>query len=68
MTDMKPFNYEELRKKLDAAPSREERYRLTLEAISKGLGRVCDEYETCTHPACADSCMAVLISLEALRS
>jgi hypothetical protein len=38
------------------------------EALSKirKLGRVCPEFETCTHPVCADSAAAVLIASEAL--
>lgn len=43
-----------------------DRYRKALEEIAK-LGKVCEEFEICNHPACNDSAGAVLIALEALK-
>ena len=42
------------------------RLRKALDSIAK-LGRVCPDFETCRHPACADSCGAVLLALDALN-
>ncbi len=36
-----------------------------LTTISK-MGRVCEEFEICQHPACADSAGAVLLALDVL--
>jgi len=41
------------------------RFRGALDKIAT-LGRVCPDFEICTHPPCQDSCGAVLIALEAL--
>jgi hypothetical protein len=42
-------------------------YREALTRISN-MGRVCPEFEICSHPACSDSCGAVLVALEALKA
>lgn len=43
-----------------------ERYRGALLEITK-MGRVCEDFLDCKHPACSDSCGAVLVALEALK-
>jgi hypothetical protein len=46
--------------------ARADKYEKALRAITK-LGRVCPEFDLCAHQACADSCGAVLLALEALK-
>ena len=38
-----------------------------LNKIANEMGRVCDEFELCSHPACQDSCGAVLAALNYFR-
>lgn len=44
---------------------RQRRFELALQRITK-MGRVCPEFELCSHPWCSDSCGAVLTALAAL--
>ncbi len=42
-------------------------YETALRKIKDGMGRVCAEFETCSHPSCADSSGAFLVASEALE-
>jgi hypothetical protein len=42
-------------------------YEAALQDIKNRMGRVCEEFETCTHPACADSSGAFLVASQALE-
>jgi hypothetical protein len=55
-----------LRQQLAEKNAEIERLRAALLSISE-MGRVCPEFEVCTHPWCSDSCGAVLVALEALN-
>ena len=47
---------------------RVEKYHEALKHIKDDLGKVCLEYEVCTHSACADSYAAWAIAVEALAA
>lgn len=44
-----------------------ERYRAALEVIRDHLGRVCEDFLSCQHVGCADSCAACIIAGDALN-
>jgi hypothetical protein len=53
---------------LEAAEAERDRYKRALETIRELEGKVCDEYEVCTHRACQSSYGAWSIADGALGS